>query len=410
MKKSFALPASALLSGFVLALQLTSAPALHAQQTHWVGTWAAAPLGEPVNSAQPAPANSTYRNIVHISIGGPSIRVQLTNEFGTRSLTVAAAHIGLSAGNGSIQSGTDHALTFSGQPSVTIPAGALVFSDPVPLEVAPMANLAVSVFVPSQHISVMSCHEDAQSNNFITQGDTTSADSLTDSRPIQSWCFVKGIDVSTTSDKAAAVVTYGDSITDGALSTPDANRRWPDVLARRLQADPKTANLSVLNEGISGNRLLHDGAGPNALARFDRDVLAQSGVRYLIILEGINDIGAIAHPREAGDVITTQDLTFALSQMVTRAHQHGIKVFGATLTPYIGAGYASDAGEQIREAVNQWIRTSGVFDGVIDFDKVTRDPAKPTVFLPNVDSGDHLHPADAGYEVMGSAIDLSLFH
>jgi lysophospholipase L1-like esterase len=408
MKKSFALPASTLLSGFVLVLLL--APALHAQSTHWVGTWAASPMGETVNPGQPAPGNSTYRDIVHISVGGPAVRVQLTNEFGTRSLTVAAAHIALSDGNGSIQSGTDHPLTFSGQPSVTIPAGALVFSDPVPLEVAPMANVAVSVFLPEQPINDTTCHEDAQSTNFITQGDSTSAATLTDPRPIHSWCFVKGIDISTTSEKGAAIVTYGDSITDGALSTPDANRRWPDVLAQRLQADPKTASLSVLNEGISGNRLLHDGAGPNAVARFDRDVLAQSGVRYLIILEGINDIGAIARPRGPGDVITTQDLTFALSQLVTRAHQHGIKVFGATLTPYVGAGYASDAGEQIRQAFNQWIRTSGVFDGVIDFDKVARDPAKPSMFLPSVDSGDHLHPGDSGYEVMGSSIDLSLFH
>lgn len=410
MKKFFAHPASPLLSALVLALLLTSAPAARAQQAHWIGTWAAAPMGAQVNPGQPAPANSTYRNIVHISAGGNSLRVQLTNEFGTRSLTVAAAHIAVSTGNGSIQSGTDHPLTFSGQPSVTVPAGGLVFSDPLPLQVAPQADLAVSVFLPDQQISDTTCHEDAQSTNFVTQGNTTTAATLTDARPIYAWCFVKGIDVPAPETKAASIVTFGDSITDGWDSTRDANRRWPDVLARRLQGDPKTAGLSVLNEGISGNRLLHNGAGPNAIARFDRDVLAQSGVRYLIILEGINDIGAIANPREPGDIITAQDLTLALTQLVTRAHEHGIRVFGATLTPYVGAGYASDAGEQIRQTVNQWIRTSGVFDGVIDFDKVTRDPAKPSVFLPSVDSGDHLHPGDAGYEVMGSSIDLSLFH
>lgn len=410
MKKLFARSAFAPGFGLVFALLVSTPSGLAAQPTHWVGTWAASPMGERVNPGQPAPGNSTYRDVVHISSGGSSVRVQLTNEFGTRSLTVGAAHIALSAGNGSIQSGTDHAVTFSGQSSVIIPAGGLVFSDPVPLQVAPMANLAVSVYLPDQQLNDTTCHDDAQSTNFITEGNTTSAETLTDSRPIYSWCFVKGIDVSTTSDRAAAIVTLGDSITDGWQSTRDADRRWPDVLAERLQSDAKTAHLSVLNEGISGNRLLHDGAGPNAIARFDRDVLAQSGVRYLIILEGINDIGAIAHPREPGDVITTQDLTFALSQLVTRAHQHGIKVFGATLTPYVGAGYASDAGEQIRQAVNQWIRTSGVFDGVIDFDKVTRDPARPSVFLPNVDSGDHLHPGDAGYAVMGNSIDLSLFH
>lgn len=392
-------------------LLLMAAPMLGAQQpaSHWVGTWATAPMGQQVNPGQPAPGDSTYRDIVHISLGGSSVRVQLTNEFGSQPLTIAEAHIALSAGHGAIQPGSDHALSFDGRPSVTIPAGALVVSDPVPMRVAALSNLAVSVYLPAQRVRETSCHEDAQSTNFITPGNTTAAETLEAARPIYSWCFVKGIDVDESNRKAASIVTFGDSITDGWQSSRDLNRRWPDVLARRLQADSKTANLSVLNEGISGNRLLHDRAGVNALARFDRDVLAQNGVKYLIVLEGINDIGSVARPREPEDVITAQDITFALSQLVTRAHSHGIKVFGATLTPYMGAGYASPQGEQIREAVNQWIRTSGVFDGVIDFDKVTRDPAKPSMFLPAFDSGDHLHPGDAGYKAMGSAIDLSLF-
>ena len=220
---------------------------------------------------------------------------------------------------------------------------------------------------------------------------------------------MKGIEVGADSEKAAAIVTLGDSITDGAISTMDANRRWPDVLAERLQADKKFAHLSVLNEGISGNRLLHDRSGPNALSRFDRDVLAQSGVKYLIVLEGINDIGNVAQPHERSDLIIDRGLLFALTQIVMRAHEHGIKVFGATLTPYKGAGYYSGAGETMREDVNQWIKTSGTFDGVIDFDQVARDPSNPAVFSPQVDSGDHLHPGDAGYKAMGSAIDLSLF-
>ena len=220
---------------------------------------------------------------------------------------------------------------------------------------------------------------------------------------------MKGIEVSTRDPKAAAIVTYGDSITDGALSSRDANHRWPDVLARRLQENSKT-RTSPSSTRDRGNRVLHDGTGPNALARFDRDVLAQSGVKYLIILESINDIGRTAQPRAPGDEVTVAQLTSALAQLVIRAHTHGIKVFGATLTPYVGANYASPAGEQMREAINQWIRSSGVFDGVIDFDQVTRDSANPTVFDPAVDSGDHLHPGDAGYEKMGSAIDLSLFH
>ena len=398
--------------GTSLLFLLSAATAATAQEplARWVGTWAASPMDSHVGFGQPSPANSTYRNVVHISSGGDSLRVELTNEFGSRPLTIGAAHVALSVGLGAFKPATDHVLTFNGQPSVTIPAGAPVFSDPVAMQVAPLSDLAVSVYLADQTIDDMTCHQDARSTTLITEGDNTAAETMTDARAIYSWCFVEGIDVSTHAKDAAAIVTLGDSITDGARSTRDTNRRWPDVLARRLQADPKTARLSVLNEGISGNRLVHDGAGPNALARFDRDVLERSGVKYLIILEGINDIGRTAEPRDPGDPITAQDEIRALGQMVTRAHSHGIKVFGATLTPYVGAGYASPAGEQMREAVNEWIRTSGVFDGVIDFDQVTRDPANPTVFAADVDSGDHLHPGDAGYEKVGASIDLTIFH
>ncbi len=400
---------------FALSTLFLASLSVPAQQApaHWVGSWASSPMSQRVNPGQPSPANSTYRNVVRISAGGPSIRVVLTNEFGSRSLVVGAAHVAPSAASGAIQADADHPLTFSGKPSVTIPAGALVVSDPITFPVAPLSSLAVSVYLPEQRIGETTCHEDGHATTFIVAGDATASPTLNAPRTITSWCFVKGIDVSATDTQAAAIVTLGDSITDGALSTLDTNHRWPDVLAGRLQADPKTAHLSVLNEGISGNRLLREGAGQAALARFDRDVLAQSGVRYLIILEGINDVGAIARARDAEDTMTapqlTSALTFALTQLVTRAHTHGIKVYGATLTPYVGAGYASPAGEEAREAVNDWIRTSGVFDGVIDFDKVARDPANPKVFSPSVDSGDHLHPGDAGYQTMGSSIDLSLF-
>jgi lysophospholipase L1-like esterase len=400
---------------FALSTLILASLSVPAQQApaHWVGSWASSPMSQRVNPGQPSPANSTYRNVVRISAGGPSIRVILTNEFGSRSLIVGSAHVAPSDANGTVQADTDRPLTFSGKSSVTIPAGALVVSDPVSLQVAPLATLAVSVYLADQRIGETTCHEDGHATTFIAAGDATASPTLAGARTITSWCFVKGVDVSAADAQAAAIVTLGDSITDGALSTNNTNHRWPDVLASRLQADPKTAHLSVLNEGIGGNRLLREGAGQAALARFDRDVLAQSGVRYLIILEGINDVGSIAHPRDAEDTMTapqlTSALTFSLNQLVTRAHTHGIKVFGATLTPYIGAGYASPAGEEAREAVNDWIRTSGVFDGVIDFDQVARDPANPKVFSPSVDSGDHLHPADAGYQTMGSSIDLSLF-
>lgn len=395
----------------VVLLAMSAAP-LKAQErgAKWVGTWAAAPMDNAVNPGQPSPGNSTYRNIVRISAGGPAVRVVLTNEFGGQPLTVGAAHIALSAGAGSIQAGSDHVLTFSGRESLTIPVGALAVSDPVAMPVAALSGLALSVYLPEQRIGTTTCHDDGQSTNYVAAGDQTAATALNAARTIGAWCFVKGVDVSASSGEAAAIVTLGDSITDGALSTVDANRRWPDVLAERLQADKKTAHLSVLNEGISGNRLLHERAGPSALNRFDRDVIAQSGVKYLIILEGINDLGSIARPRDPADVVTIQDVEFAFTQMITRAHQHGIKVFAATIAPYKGAGYFSDAGEKIRQDVNQWMRTGGVFDGVVDFDQATRDPANPAAFLPEVDSGDHLHPGDAGYKVMGSAIDLSIFN
>jgi lysophospholipase L1-like esterase len=395
-----------------LSLLLLAAPALPAQESsaHWLGTWAASPMGDAVNPGQLSPTNATYRNVVHISVGGTSLRVELTNEFGSDPLIIGAAHVALSAGSGAIQPSTDHTLTFNGQPSVIIPAGAPILSDPVPLQVNALADLAISVYLPAQYLGETTCHRDARATTLITMGDDTAVEKLTDTRSITSWCFVKAVDVSTNDRNAAAVVCFGDSITDGAQSTDNTNRRWPDFLARRLQEDPKTAHISVLNEGIGGNRLLHDNAGANALARFDRDVLAQSGAKYLIILEGINDIGRTTQPRAPGDEVTTEEMILALTQLATRARAHGLKVFGATLTPYIGAGYASGKGEQMRETVNQWIRTSGVFDAVIDFDQVTRDATNPRIFAADVDSGDHLHPGDAGYQKMGDSIDLSLFH
>jgi lysophospholipase L1-like esterase len=248
----------------------------------------------------------------------------------------------------------------------------------------------------------------------VAPGEDTADPNLPSARTVSDWCFVKGVDVSVKNTKKAAanpaaIVAFGDSITDGAKSTRDSNSRWPDILAQRLQANKKTANISVLNEGISGNRLLHDKAGPNALARFDRDVLAQSGVKYLILFEGINDIGHTAQPLEPADVITADQMILALAQMAQSAHEHGIKVIGATLAPYAGAKYYSESGEQIRQGVNSWIRTSPAFDGVIDFDKITRDPSSPSAYLPTVDSGDHLHPNDTGYKTMANAIDLLLF-
>ena len=375
---------------------------------HWVGTWAAAPMAIPNADAKYGAADTTYREIVHISLGGPQVRIILSNEFGLDPLTIGAAHIALSSGSSSdINLVSASALTFGGHPSITIPPGAMVVSDPANLKLPAFADLAVSLFIPAQPIRQVSQHSYADQTSYTAPGNVVSAKTLESPTEIDNWPFLKGVDVRT-SAKSASIVAFGDSITDGAQSTRNANARWPDILARRLQTDKKTAGFGILNEGIGGNRILHDTAGPNALARFDRDVLAQTGVKYLIIMEGINDIGR-ATGVTSPNVVTAADIIVGFSQLATRAHTHGIKVIGATLTPFVGAGYQTPEGEAMRQAVNQWIRTTNQLDGVVDFDKVTVDPARPNVFLPADDSGDNLHPNDTGYKAMGNSIDLKLF-
>ncbi len=378
------------------------------QPDHWVGTWAASPVALRNANDKFGAADTTFREIVHVSLGGNSARIIVSNEFGLDSLTIGAASIARSTGGSSIDSASSQTLTFSGRPSVTIPAGALAVSDPVSLKVPELSDLAVSLFVPQQPIRQVSLHSFADQTNYMASGNVVSDKTLESAEKIYSWPFLKGIDVMA-SGKSAAIVAFGDSITDGALSTRDANLRWPDVLAQRLQADKKTAQLGVLNEGIGGNRVLHDGTGPSALARFDRDVLAQAGVKYLIILESINDIGHAYSPKNSYDPVSADDLIAGLSQLATRAHTHGLKVYGATLTPYMGASYSSPEGEKVREAVNQWIRTTNQLDGFIDFEKATRDSANPQIFSEAAGSTDHLHPGDSGYKLMGDAIDLKLF-
>jgi lysophospholipase L1-like esterase len=396
----------------LLSLCITPTTATAASPAdHWVGTWAASPMAAKNPDGKfgaPGTDGTTLREIVHISIGGPTVRVILTNEFGLDPLTIGAAQIALGSGTSTITSGTATALTFDGKPSIVIPPGALAVSDPAALKVAPASNLAVSLFLPDQPVSQLTFHPFADQTNYLASGNVVSAASLDTPQTFFTWDFLKGVDV-TGDNKAASIVTFGDSITDGAHSTRDANARWPDVLARRLQADKKTANLGVLNQGIGGNRVLHDNTGPSALARFDRDVIAQTGVKYLVIMESINDIGHATDPAKPYDVVTADDLIAGLTQLATRAHTHGIKVYGATLTPFVGAKYQSPAGEEMRQAINKWIRTTNQFDGVIDFDKITTDPTHPGMFLILDDSGDHLHPGDAGYKAMGDSIDLNLF-
>jgi lysophospholipase L1-like esterase len=353
-------------------------------------------------------ADTTLREIVHVSIGGPQVRVIFTNEFGTDPLTIGAAHVAVSQGDSSINLVSAAGLTFGGHPSVTIPPGALVVSDAVDLKLPAGADLAISFFLPAQPIHQLSQHGGADQISYTAPGNVVGAKTLDSPTEIRSWPFIKGVDVKV-SAQGAAVVAFGDSITDGAFAAVNQNARWPDELARRLLADKRTANIGILNEGIGGNRILHDNTGPSALARFDRDVIAQAGVKYVIVLEAINDIGHAYTTVRPYDVVSADDLIGGYVQLAERAHMHGIKVYFATLTPYTGAGYMSPAGEQVRQALNQWIRTTPEIDGFIDFDKATRDPANPAVFLPAYDHGDHLHPSDPGYKAMGDAIDLSLF-
>jgi lysophospholipase L1-like esterase len=402
------------LAVFATALAFAASPApASASDAHWIGTWGTAPVAV-ANQHNDFAADTTLRQIVHLSLGGSTLRVVFTNELGTDPLTVGGASIALpaastpAASDAAIQPATSLPLTFNGHPTLVIPAGAVAVSDPVTLTLPPLSNLAITLFLPAQTLTTLTGHGLALQTNFEAAGNQLTAASITDAHQTDHWTFLKEVDVE--APKAASVVAFGDSITDGWRSTSGANSNWPDILADRLHANRSTRDLGVLNMGISGNRILHDGWGPNAVARFDRDVLAPAGVHYLILLEGINDIGHAYDPAKPYDVVTADDLITGLSQLARRAHTHGIKVFGATLTPYLGCGYSSPAGEDVRQAVNQWIRTTPELDGFIDFDQATRDPAHPTAFSPTADSGDHLHPGDAGYQAMGDAIDLKLFH
>ena len=384
-----------------------------AGEDHWVGTWMAAQqLVEPGN-LPPAPgfADATLRQVMHVSLGGRVLRVRFSNEFGRAPLTLVSARIARSAGGSAIDAATDRALTFGRQAAATIPGGAALISDPIAFDLPPLSNLAVSIHVRGAPPDVTG-HPGSRTTSYLQPGDAVSAPALPDAVPVDHWYFVSGIEVGA-SREAGAVVILGDSITDGRGSTTNGNDCWPDVLARRLQASSATSQVGVLNAGIGGNRLLRDGLGPSALARLDRDVLAQPGVRWLIVLAGINDIGTAAGARAKGEpAATADDLIAAYSQIIERARARGIRVYGATIMPFEGftyAGYYTPEGEADRQKVNAWMRTSGRFDAVIDFDAVTRDPANPLRLSPAVDGGDHLHPSAAGYRIMADAIDLALF-
>ena len=399
---------------------------------HWVGTWATSDVGRPQMPPPPvaaalgarppqgppslAPAafmhfnNQTLRQIVHTSLGGNRVRVVISNTFGTMPLTIGAAHMARRDKESAIVPTSDRVLTFSGRPTIAIPSGAIVYSDPVDLDVPPLSDVAIDLYLPgdTNTPSPLTMHNGALQTNYVSQtGNHVGMAALPVVATSPSWFLLSRVEVMAPVS-VGAVVTFGDSITDGSRSTSDTNHRWPDQLATRLMTQPGNVRIAVLNAGIGGNRVLSEGAfnaGLNALARFERDVLDQTGVTHVIVLEGINDIGSARQ----NPTPTAEDIIAGHQQMIERAHTKGLKIYGATLTPFDGAAYFSKEGEAKRQTVNQWIRTSHAYDAVIDFDVATRDPANPTRYLSRYDSGDHLHPNDAGYEAMSNAIDVALF-
>jgi lysophospholipase L1-like esterase len=366
----------------------------------WAGTWAASPqLTEPANMP-PAPglADATLRQVVHVSLGGKRLRLRFSNAFGARPLTILSAHLATSAGGAAIRPESEKPLTFGGATSVTIPTGAPMLSDPIDFDLAPLSDLAVTIHVKDSTRAITG-HPGARCTSFLARGDRVTAPDLAEAARTPHWYYLCRADVD--ADGASAVAVLGDSITDGRGSPTDGNGRWTDHLARRLYAGEVAARVGVLNHGLGGNRVLNDGLGPNALARLDRDVLAQPGVRWLIVLEGINDLGT----RSA----TARDLIVAYEQIIRRARDRGIKVYGATLMPCEGSSYFTPGLEAARQEVNAWVRESGRFDAVIDFDMATRDPQRPSRLSAAADGGDHLHPGPEGYKIMAAAVDLGLF-
>jgi lysophospholipase L1-like esterase len=382
----------------------------------WVASWSAAQqIPEPGN-ALPVDdlRDATLRQIFHLSAGGAALRVHLSNAFGTEPLHITSVHLArpVSPSAAAIDVKTDHALTFAGNADVTIPPGAEFVSDPLQFPAAPLSDVAVSFHLDAPPARQTS-HPGSRATSWFVHGDFTGAQNLVDAKHIDHWYQVAEIDVEA-SPAAATVVVLGDSITDGHGATTNGNDRWTDVLASRLQTSPATRDIGVANQGIGGNHLLSDGLGPNALARFDRDVLAPAGVRWVIIFEGVNDLGGLARNGEvpaADHAALVQRVLAAYSQIIARAHAHSLRVYGATITPYVGSGYyhPGPLSEADRQAVNTWIRAAAHFDAVIDFDAVVRDPQHPDQLLPAYDCGDHLHPSPAGYKAMGNAVPLGLF-
>jgi len=420
------LAAAALVLGLAALLPAASSASPSARPglgEGWVASWAASPMATTsleFAGAYAGFADQTVRNIIYTSVGGDELRVQVSNTFGAAPLRIGAASVGVVLDGAQLVPGTTRPVTFHGAASVTIPAGAEALSDPLAMTVRPLQELAVSLYLPAA-TGPATDHSDAQQTGYVASGDhagdpAAAAYTTTDS----SWFFLDGLDVH---DPAApgTVVAFGDSITDGARSRAGANARWPNYLARRLIAAFGGRAPAVVDEGISGNRVLNnsDCFGVSALARFERDALSQPGVKDVILLEGINDIG-LSGEAEGGcfapvnPSVSAAQIEAGYQELINMAHARGVRIFAGTLTPFLGStaiyrgNYGTAYGEALREAVNAWIRTSHAFDGVIDFSRVTQDPYAPRYFNPAYNSGDNLHPSDLGYEAMADAIPLRL--
>jgi lysophospholipase L1-like esterase len=397
---------SLMLLGWLWFFQQPAYPA----DGHWVTTWGCGPqLTEPAN-LPPAPlANSTLRQFVHVTIGGRHLRVRFSNAYGTTAVVINSAHVALSseagsAGTGTINTATDTTLTFRGAPSVNIPPGEVLVSDPFHFDLSGQTNLAVSIYFGSVSATTINGHPGSRTTSFILGSNVVSAATMTGASTTAHWYIITGLDVLADSS-SKAVVTLGDSITDGRGSTTDGNDRWPDNLGRRLFTNALTSGIAVVNMGIGGNAIF-GGLGPAAVNRFERDALNQSGPRWVIVFEGVNDIGGAS---DAATPALATNLINAYAQFASKAHARGLRAYGATITPFGGHSYFTTAHEAARQTVNTWFRTNNVYDALIDFDAIVRDPVTPANLTPVYDSGDHLHLSPAGYQAMANGMDLSLF-